>query len=254
MMLFPSSANFRQKVVNLLLCTDIDASRRLIENQDVAFCAKPFGQNDLLLVAAAQIFHLLVEGGSLDVEQSGNIRANSLFALLPQKTEPGESLENRERDVFLDAHPEQDSLLFSVFGEQADAMHDGILRLFDLYRLPRQEYPALGKEIGAEQGPCEFGSAGADETSNSKYLPFPQVERYVFQFFVLETFDEKSFGSGARFSGRINFVEVAADHERYKFLLVGRSYVLGYYFSTVPQYADSIAYPEISLRAGAKYK
>ena len=40
--------------IDFLFCADVDAARRLIHNQDIALTREPFGQGDLLLVAAAQ--------------------------------------------------------------------------------------------------------------------------------------------------------------------------------------------------------
>ena len=41
-----------QQLVDFALGADVDAARRLVEKQDVAVAHEPFGDDDLLLVAA----------------------------------------------------------------------------------------------------------------------------------------------------------------------------------------------------------
>ena len=55
-----SLARFQDQLVNVLLGADIDADGRLVDDQDVALRGQPFGDADLLLVAAAQAVDRLV--------------------------------------------------------------------------------------------------------------------------------------------------------------------------------------------------
>ena len=65
----PWSASELQQLIDLGLGADVDAARRLVEEQDIAIARQPFGDDHLLLIAAGQQFHLLIGGGRADVEQ-----------------------------------------------------------------------------------------------------------------------------------------------------------------------------------------
>ena len=50
----PAAARFVEQLVNGDLGTDIDAAGRLVDDQQLAIPGQPFGEGDLLLIAAAQ--------------------------------------------------------------------------------------------------------------------------------------------------------------------------------------------------------
>ena len=57
--------------VDLRLCLDIDAARRLVEQKDAAVGIDPAADHDLLLVAARQRPDRRVGFGRLDVDAAG---------------------------------------------------------------------------------------------------------------------------------------------------------------------------------------
>ena len=70
-------------MVDLLLGADVDAPRRLVEDQDVAVLDQPLRDNDLLLVAAGEELGRLTDGGCLDAQARAVIippRASSFGA------------------------------------------------------------------------------------------------------------------------------------------------------------------------------
>ena len=62
MIALPSRGQLVQQPVDLALGADVDAARRLVEDQDVAVAQQPFGDDDLLLVAAGEQPRLLAVG------------------------------------------------------------------------------------------------------------------------------------------------------------------------------------------------
>ena len=54
--------------VDLGLCADVDAARRLVDDQELRLCRQPLGDDDALLVAAAQEGRLLLDARRLDRE------------------------------------------------------------------------------------------------------------------------------------------------------------------------------------------
>jgi len=61
---------FADQLVDFAFGADIDATRWLIENQDVRIADQPFGDDDLLLVAAGQIADQLADRRCPDIEFS----------------------------------------------------------------------------------------------------------------------------------------------------------------------------------------
>ena len=59
MMALPSRGEVVEKPVDLALGADVDAARRLVEDQDVGVAREPLGDDDLLLVAAGEVAGLL---------------------------------------------------------------------------------------------------------------------------------------------------------------------------------------------------
>ncbi len=64
----PCGGQLVEQVVDLLLGADVDASRGLIEDEDVHLRGQPLGDDDLLLVAAREVARLLADARRLDVE------------------------------------------------------------------------------------------------------------------------------------------------------------------------------------------
>ena len=54
MIALPCSGQVGEQLVNFELGAHVDAAGGFVENQDVAIAEKPLGNDDLLLVAAAQ--------------------------------------------------------------------------------------------------------------------------------------------------------------------------------------------------------
>ena len=66
----PSAASFWTMRVDLVLRRDVDAARRLVEEEDRRAGHQPLGDHDLLLVAAREALgRLLVDRARLDLQR-----------------------------------------------------------------------------------------------------------------------------------------------------------------------------------------
>ena len=112
-----------QQPIDLAFRADVDAARRLVENQHVAVAQKPFGDDDLLLVAARKQPHLLPVGRRLDGKQIDVSRRRVVhLALLVEKAaRTGEARHARHRDVVADVHADDEPELLAVLRQVADA-------------------------------------------------------------------------------------------------------------------------------------
>ena len=94
----PGSRHVEEKIVHLDLGADIDAARRLVDDQHLGPERQPAGQHDLLLVAAGQVGDQLLRARHADVER--------LAILLDQRVARALSSMNQpQRLQLLDARP-----------------------------------------------------------------------------------------------------------------------------------------------------
>ena len=66
MIALPCVGELVEQPVDLLLGADVDAAGRLVEDEHVAVLGQPLGEDDLLLVAAGEVLHGLVDRRRLD--------------------------------------------------------------------------------------------------------------------------------------------------------------------------------------------
>ena len=100
--------------VDLGLGADVDAARRLVEDEQHRLPGQPARQHDLLLVAAGQLRNLFVEVGRLDRHLGGQ-RRDDLQRLAPVEDAEGRGLVgNAERGIVEDAAKQQQGLVLAV--------------------------------------------------------------------------------------------------------------------------------------------
>ena len=92
----PDRAMFEQQVVHLDLGPDVDAARRLVDDQHLGPKRQPARQHDFLLVAAGQVDHDLLRARHADVERAADSRSTSfLSAALVNEERPARKLIER---------------------------------------------------------------------------------------------------------------------------------------------------------------
>ena len=118
--------------VDLVLALDVDAVGRLVEDEDVGARVEPLGQHDLLLVAAREVAHRVLDVGDLDVRgarraPSCALRSAAIFGSGSRSA--AVALERRagscscEREKRLDR-----ALVAAVLGQQHDAGLEALAR------------------------------------------------------------------------------------------------------------------------------
>ena len=94
--------------MDLDLGADVDAARRLVEDQDPRLGREPLGQDDLLLVAAGERLDLLVDAGRADVGLSVELPLGDRALGRGRDEEPREQAgQDRQRDVLGDREVER---------------------------------------------------------------------------------------------------------------------------------------------------
>src|SRR5699024_3985381 len=131
------SRQILQEAVDLLLCGDVDAAGRFIEDEDVAITHQPFRDHDLLLVSARQQLDGLVDArgpGSQLIDAAGGDTAR--LTMVHDPVESRELVEGRCDVVGGDVLLENQNEILAVFGEIAEAMPYRVGRLPDPYLSP----------------------------------------------------------------------------------------------------------------------
>ena len=112
-----------QQLVDLALGADVDAARRLVEEQDVAIAQQPFGDHDLLLVAAREQAHLLLDRRRLDVQPPDEALGRG--ARGGCSTKPPNVMKRRmlaSAMLVSTSMPGGEAEVLAVFGQVADAV------------------------------------------------------------------------------------------------------------------------------------
>ena len=109
--------------VDLVLGADIDAARRLVEDQHLGVGEQPLRQHHLLLVAAGEVAGHLVDARRADVASACGSRwrpcSSRMSSITPAVETPGEV---GERDVVLDVVDQDQAVGLAVLGDVGEAV------------------------------------------------------------------------------------------------------------------------------------
>ena len=163
----PSLGQLEDQPLDLRLGADVDAPGRLVEDQDLRVRRQPAGEDDLLLVAAAQVPDQLVRVGRGDLEQRGCTRRRSPYCCgRAEVAQPAPARLDRQDDVLAHGQVVDDPLGLAVLRAQRDAAADrsAAARSASTGVAVDRERPAVGlvdpeQEVG-DLGPARTEQAG----------------------------------------------------------------------------------------------
>src|SRR6185437_4917333 len=201
--------------IDFLAGADIDAARRLFEDQQLQLAEQPARKTDLLLVAARQGADLLLGPAGPDGQAADPLADRRLFLALVDDHAPGEERQVGEGHVFAQRQHRDDAFAFALGGDEADAGGDGragaVQRIGLAGHLDRGR---AGARDRAEQGASNHFDAGDDEAVHAGDFTLLDVEidaaepgRYA------EAADARGKGTLGRGIGerRIDVTETVAD-------------------------------------------
>ena len=110
-----------QQLIDLLLGADIDAARRIVEQDDARLAHQPFGDDHLLLVAARQRADRYVEAGRLDVEQLHHLVDQPLLLVAVDDSALRHTVQHGEGEVLAHRHRQHQALGLAVLRDQRHA-------------------------------------------------------------------------------------------------------------------------------------
>ena len=114
------------EAVDLGLGTDIDAAGGFVQDHDARVHGEPFAEDDLLLVAAAEIKDAGFDGRGLDLHGLHLFGGEFPFAAAIDEAGPGEPGQVGQGNVFAHGHLHHEALGAAVFRGEVDAVVDGI--------------------------------------------------------------------------------------------------------------------------------
>ena len=102
------------KIVDGFLGADVDAARRLVDQEDPGVAADPHGQEDLLLIAAGKLLDKLIDVRCFDLEFLPVFRR--VLPALPElhKAVPRQTVDVGSQHIVRDRHPQKQPLVLPV--------------------------------------------------------------------------------------------------------------------------------------------
>ena len=119
----PCAGELAHQAMDLGLGADVDAARRLVEDQQLRIVGEPFAEHDLLLIAAGEPACDLVDRTRLDAEARDALVAPSAARRArSMKPEARQRAKRREREIVQDAHRPDQALRAAIFRHIGDAL------------------------------------------------------------------------------------------------------------------------------------
>ena len=169
-----------QEIVHFDLRADVDAARRLVDDEDLRPERQPARQHDLLLIAAGEEARELVGARHADREQAAELFDQLILAALVDEPAGAADLVVRgDGDVGADGEAEEQGLLLAVLRHQAHSGQHRVMRPGEI-DLPAVDPDFAGIErVGAEDRPRGLGPPGADQSGKAEDLALVRLERDV---------------------------------------------------------------------------
>ena len=205
----------RHELVNFALRADINAARRLVEDQHVAVAQEPFGNDDLLLVAAGEAADAGADGRRFCADLLGMLLRKLVHFSVMDEGALEDLLQTGQDGVVRDGQVEAQAVALAVLGEIADAVVDGVLRAVDLHVLSVYPDRAGVHRIRAADQAHGLGAARADKTGEAEDLALAELEGNVLDIEGVQVLGLEHDGRVGRAHGLCFrfLIDRAADHE-----------------------------------------
>ena len=169
-------------LVDVVLRAHVDASGRLVQDQDLRVGGHPLGQHDLLLVAAGQVAGRHLDGRRLGAELLAVLLGRPLLTGLVHHAQPvRQFLQTGQGRVLANRLHEVQAVHLAVFGRVGHTVVDGGTHGRELDFLAFHEDPAgrVGAVLAAEHAHRGLGAARADKAGQTDDLAGTHVDAHV---------------------------------------------------------------------------
>ena len=114
--------------MDLDLGADVDAARRLVDDEDLGPQREPARQHDLLLIAARELTRRLIRARHADRQELAEFVDQRVLALLVDEPPAADLVLRGDRHVGANGEAEEQSLLLAVLRDEADAVRHRVAR------------------------------------------------------------------------------------------------------------------------------
>src|SRR4029453_5070396 len=159
-------SKFIEECVNFRLCAHIDSARGFIDNETFRLRGQPFGNHNLLLVAAAQETYPLLLTGRPDVEPLKKTLDKIALRFLIYKLRPRQPWEHSHGNVRPHAGPEHKTGGLSILRCESNTGSHRILSAFDLDPPILNENLSGVRRRASKHSKGHFASSGADQSGH----------------------------------------------------------------------------------------
>ena len=167
------------QVVDLGLGADVDAARRLVEEQDLRARHDPAADDRLLLVAAAEVADRPVDRERPEVEALHHLLRLVAQRALADHAGGREAPERRQADVACDRAARNDAVALALLGQEADPGLDRGAHVAGRERQAIHDDVAGTRPIDAREEAQQLGATSADQARDAEDLAAVQVEAGV---------------------------------------------------------------------------
>src|ERR1017187_7287360 len=157
---------------------DIDAARGLVDDQYAGTASNPFGDNNLLLVAAAEIKSFLFDRGRLDAEAPYKAFAPIRFLTSIDEIQSAVFGQMRQAEILPHRHTKDKPLTFAILSHKPDAVRNRCRGISDICALAvDSDFPVIRPQ--PEDHFHDFSAPSADQAKKTEHLSLAQIEADV---------------------------------------------------------------------------
>ena len=227
--------------MDLRLGPDIDATRRLVEDQELGLIGEPFAQHDLLLIAAGELARDLLERARLDRKALDAVTGELALGGAIDKAAERDFAERGETEILAHRHRPHQSLRAAIFRHIAYAERAGLRGGVDVDRPTADfDFAAFGA-CDAENRVRQFAAARADEAGEADDFAGAHGKAdFPGEWSPLEILDLQHRFADRNHDLRKQAFDLAADHQLHQFGRRGVRDALGRDMRAVTQHGDAI--------------
>ena len=238
------SRKLRDHRVDLGLALHVDALRRLVEDEQAGVRRQPFGQHDLLLVAARQGLHRLVEAAELET-QAAQMRFHERQLAAPHD-EPRHRrpADHRQRGIGQDGKVQDEALAEPILRKIGDAGFHRRRRIGKGDRLAGNLDAPGTRLVDAEEDAGDLGPPAADETGEAQDLAGADLERDALKRVIArEALDRENRFADLRVPFRVHRAQRPPDHQLHGAIAVEVAGDLDRHQTAIAQDRDAVGNP-----------
>ena len=168
-----------QQFVDLGFAAHVDTARGFVHDQHIGMHRQPFADDDLLLIAAGQVAHLLPPAGGADVEPVAILIKDRDFRAFGHKRSGLQVIHLWQGHVVATVHAQHQTLTFAVLRHQRDAHIDGLHRGGDPHLAPIEQDLPGGRVAQAKERLGNLCATRAHQTVKAQNLAPAHLKAHV---------------------------------------------------------------------------